>query len=177
MCILFPSSSDVEVVTDVRRLPGSAYVRICDSIKKIIEGINPDIVVVDSLFNPGFDACYSLNCRFVMSTPNTPMVIERFHLPWLKGLWHYPTFVLPTRLPSSHRSLPFRLGSVPEYHSRSHGVISHGCHRSHMEHCKISSDFRTQQVPQRPWPPRRGTYHDNCPCPRSPRHLSRCPRH
>jgi len=92
----------VWVVTDVRRLPGSAYVRICDSIKKIIEGINPDIVVVDSLFNPGFDACYSLNCRFVMSTSNTPMDIERFQLPWLKGFWYYPMFVLPTRLPSSH---------------------------------------------------------------------------
>ena len=92
----------VWVVTDVLRLPGSAYVRICDSIKKIIEGINPDIVVVDSLFNPGFDACYSLNCRFVMSTSNTPMDIERPHLPWLKWLWYYPVFVLPIWLPSSH---------------------------------------------------------------------------
>ena len=45
MCVLFPSSSDVEVVTDVRRLPGSAYVRICDSIKKVIEGINSDIIL------------------------------------------------------------------------------------------------------------------------------------
>ena len=102
MCILFPSSSDVEVVTDVRRMPGSAYVRICDSIKKVIKGINPDIIVVDSLLDAGFDACYSLNCRFVMSTPNTPMVIERPHLPWLKGFWYYPMFVLPTRLSSSH---------------------------------------------------------------------------
>ena len=90
------------VVTDVRRLPGSAYVRICESIKKIIEGINPDIIVVDSLFNAGFDACYSLNRSFVMNSPNTPTDIERFQLPWLKGFWYYPVFVLPTRLSSSH---------------------------------------------------------------------------
>ena len=89
-------------VVDVRRLPGSAYVRICDSIKKVIEGINPDIVVVESLLDAFFDACYSVNCRFVMSTPNTPMDIERPHLPWLKGFWYYPMFVLPARLPSSH---------------------------------------------------------------------------
>jgi len=90
------------VVTDIRRLPGSAYVRICDSIKKIIEGINPDIVVVDTLLNPGFDACYSLNCRFVKSSPNTPTDIEGSHLPWLKGFWYYPVFVLPARFPSFH---------------------------------------------------------------------------
>jgi len=90
----------VWTVADVRRLPGLAYVRICDSIKKIIQGINPDIVVVDRLLNAGFDACYSLNCRFVMSSPNTPLDIERWHLPWLKVFWYYPMFVLPIRLPS-----------------------------------------------------------------------------
>ena len=90
------------VVTDVRRLPVLAYVRICDSIKKIIEGINPDIVVVDRLLGAGFDACYSLNRKFVMSSPNTPMDVERLHLPWLKGLWYYPMFVPPTRFPSFH---------------------------------------------------------------------------
>ena len=89
-------------MTDVRRLPGLAYVRICESIKKIIQGINPDITVVDSLFNAGFDACYSLNRSFVMNSPNTPTDIERFQLPWLKGFWYYPVFVLPTRLSNSH---------------------------------------------------------------------------
>ena len=92
----------VWAVIDVRRLPGLAYVRICESIKKIIQGINPDIIVIDSLFNAGFDACYSLNRRFVMNSPNTPTDIERFQLPWLKGFWYYPVFVLSTRLSNSH---------------------------------------------------------------------------
>ena len=83
------------VVTDVRRPFDLAYMRICDSIKRVIEELNPGIVVVDSLLNAGFDACYSLNRRFVVSSPNTPMDVARAHQPWLKGFWYYPTFVLP----------------------------------------------------------------------------------
>ena len=81
------------VVTDVRRIFDSAYVRLCDSIRRIIEDLNPGIVVIDALLNAGFDACYSLNRRFVISSPNTPMDIARAHQPWLKGFWYYPTFV------------------------------------------------------------------------------------
>ena len=87
------------VVTYVRHLFGLAYVRLCDSIKKIIEGIDPDVVVVDSLLNAGFDACRSLNRKYVMSSPNTPMDLARHLQPWLKGVWYYPMFVLPTRSP------------------------------------------------------------------------------
>ena len=90
------------VVTDMRRLFGSAYVRLCDSIKGIIEELNPDLVVVDSLLNAGFDACHFLNRRFVTSSPNTPMDIARAHQPWLKGVWYYPMFVLPTLSQSFH---------------------------------------------------------------------------
>ena len=70
--------------------------RIYDSIRKVIEEINPCIVVVDILLNAGFDACYSLNRKFVMSSPNTLTDIAKPHLPWLKGYWHYPVCVLPT---------------------------------------------------------------------------------
>jgi len=70
--------------------------RICDSIRKMIEEINPGIVVVDILLNAGLDACYSLNRKFVMSSPNTLTDIAKSHLPWLKGHWYYPVYVLPT---------------------------------------------------------------------------------
>lgn len=69
--------------------------RICDSIKKMIEEINPSIVVVDSLLYPGLDACYSLNRKFVMSSPNAPICLARGHQPWLEGFWYYLMFVLP----------------------------------------------------------------------------------
>lgn len=67
--------------------------RIYDSIKTIITGLNPDVVVVDFLLNAGFDACYSLNREFVLSSPNTILDLTRNEQPWLKGLWKYPMFV------------------------------------------------------------------------------------
>ena len=70
--------------------------RIYDSIRKMIEEINPGIVVVDILLNAAFDACYSLNQKFVLSFPNPPTDILKQHLPWLKGFWYYPVCVLPT---------------------------------------------------------------------------------
>ena len=45
-----------------------AYVWLCDSIKRIIEGVDPDVAIVDCILNAGFDACRSLNRRFVMSS-------------------------------------------------------------------------------------------------------------
>ena len=81
----------------------TAYLQIFDSVKKVIEGLNPSIVVVDSLFNPGLDVCYSLNRRFVLNSPNTLLDVARTHQPWLKGFWYYPLFVRSFKLdPNSH---------------------------------------------------------------------------
>ena len=73
--------------------------RLYGSIRRMIEEIDPGIVVVDALMNAGFDACYSLNRRFVMNSPNTPIAVVRAHQPWLKGFWYYPLFVPPVRSP------------------------------------------------------------------------------
>ena len=88
------------VVTDACHPFGLAYMRLCDSIKRIIEELNPGVVVIDSLMNAGFDACHSLNQKFVVSSPNTPMDLVREHQPWLKGFWYYPLFVPPTCSPN-----------------------------------------------------------------------------
>ena len=52
---------------------------ICDSIKQMIERINPNIIAVDNLLNAGFDVCYSLNWKFVITSPNTPVDLARAH--------------------------------------------------------------------------------------------------
>jgi len=75
-----------------------AYMRIYNGIAKLIEELNPATVVVDSLLNPGIDACYFLKRRFVLNCPNTPMDLARLQQPWLKGLWYYPAFVLLSSL-------------------------------------------------------------------------------
>jgi len=73
---------------------GLAYMRIYDGIAKLIEELDPAIVVVDSLFNPAIDACYSLNRRYVLNSPNTATDVAKLQQPWLKGIWYYPAFVL-----------------------------------------------------------------------------------
>ena len=81
--------------------------RIYDSVVKLIEELDPGIVVVDILFNAGFDACYSLNREFVISNPTAPTEAARQHHPWLKGLWYYPVFVVPSNLPVPNLGLTF----------------------------------------------------------------------
>ena len=101
--------------------------RIYESFKKVIEELNPGVIIVDPMLNPGIDACYSLNREFVISSPNTPLDLARAHQPWLKGFWYYPTFVFPFPFYLSLTSIEVFIswsGSVLEYHSRFHGVIS-----------------------------------------------------
>jgi len=77
-----------------------AYMRIYDSIVKVIEELNPGLVIVDSLLNPGLDACHSLNRKFVLNSPNCPIDVARTQQPWLKGFWYYPMFVFtPNPIP------------------------------------------------------------------------------
>jgi len=69
--------------------------RIYNGVVKLIEELNPSLIIVECLLNPAFDACHSMNRKFVMSSPNTPLDVARGQQPRLKGLWHYPMFVFP----------------------------------------------------------------------------------
>lgn len=69
---------------------GETYMRIYDSVVKVIEELNPALVVVDNLLNAGVDACHSLNQKFVLNSPNCATDVARTHQPWLKGFWRYP---------------------------------------------------------------------------------------
>lgn len=88
---------------------GDAYMRICDSIKKIITGLNPDVVVVDFFLNAGFDACYSLNREFVLSSPNTILDVARGQQPWMGWLWRYPMFGTGIPFPIPWKDLPLNI--------------------------------------------------------------------
>jgi hypothetical protein len=54
-----------------------SYMQIYDGIMKLIEGLDPGIVVVDSLLNTGLNACYSLNRKSVVNNPGTLIDIAR----------------------------------------------------------------------------------------------------
>jgi len=67
--------------------------------------LNPATVVIDSLLNAGFDACYSLNRKFVLNSPNIPTDVVRMQQPWLKGFWYYPAFGSGIAFPVPWRNL------------------------------------------------------------------------
>ena len=131
-----------------------AYMRIYDSIVKVIEELNPGLVIVDSLLNAGLDACHSLNRKFVLNSPNCPIDVARTQQPWLKGFWYYPMFVFTSnsipKLQLSFSSFDqdrYRI-IVPDpmegYPNKHHG---HPC--AHVQDGHISRGFGTRQVPQR----------------------------
>lgn len=64
--------------------------RVYESCKKVIEEIHPDLVIIDAIFSPGLDACFALNQKFMLSSPNAPLDATRGLQPWFKGLWYYP---------------------------------------------------------------------------------------
>lgn len=66
------------------------YVRVVESCKTIIETVNPPIVVVDSVFNPACEACWSLNKRYITSSPTAPLDVARDCQPTWKRWFYYP---------------------------------------------------------------------------------------
>lgn len=66
------------------------YVKVVESCKEIINAVNPPLVIVDSAFNPGCEACWSLNKRYITSSPTAPLDVARECQPIWKLLFYYP---------------------------------------------------------------------------------------
>ena len=61
-----------------------------DSCKDIINAVNPGIIVVDAFFSAAFDACFSLNKRYIVSYPTAPLDVVRFFQPMWETFFYYP---------------------------------------------------------------------------------------
>ncbi len=66
------------------------YIRMYDRIVKIIEQVDPDIIVQDNLNFPGVDACRNLGRNHVILSPNTPKELVGSLQPNMVGFWKYP---------------------------------------------------------------------------------------
>ena len=119
------------------------YIKICDSIKKVIIELDPNVVVVDTLFNPGMDACYTLNRKFVANSPNTPLDMARSNQPWLKGFWYYPMFVhSPNLVPELQPKISFQAwywDIIPDLVDRN-SLEYRCCPWAHLEGCHVTGD-------------------------------------
>ena len=69
---------------------GPEYIDIYESCKKLINHIDPAIVVIDPLFPQGKDACTSLMRKYLILAPVSLKEIVMAVQPRLKRFWKYP---------------------------------------------------------------------------------------
>lgn len=69
---------------------GPQLVEIVSSIVDIINKVNADLVVVDSLMTPALTACCHLGVKFVCLSPNAIKDFAARVQPYAAGLWKYP---------------------------------------------------------------------------------------
>lgn len=62
-------------------------------ISKLIEDVDPAVVVLDTMFSPAIEATRAANRLHAFITPN--MLVDNFpdKQPWLGMLWKYPAYV------------------------------------------------------------------------------------
>lgn len=69
---------------------GPQYMEVYRSCVEIIGKTQPDIIVVDPLFNQAKDACRILGQKYIILSPNT--FKEHVPQPWLANFWKYPQY-------------------------------------------------------------------------------------
>ena len=69
------------------------YLRLVQEVEQIVNSLEADTVVIDTLFLPAVDACRLSGRRYVLSSPNQSLDLVRRYQPRLRGLWHYPACV------------------------------------------------------------------------------------
>jgi hypothetical protein len=69
---------------------GPQMVQLVQSIIAVIESVNSDLVVVDSLMSAGLTACFHLGIRFACLSPNAIKEFAASDQPGAAGLWKFP---------------------------------------------------------------------------------------
>ncbi|RDA90232.1 hypothetical protein CP533_6859 [Ophiocordyceps camponoti-saundersi (nom. inval.)] len=85
---------------------GPQLVRVVNSLIEIIQEVEPDMVVVNSLMMAGLTACYHLQVRFACLSPNSINTFAARSQPWLEIMWKHPA-------PFSGYSYPVPLHLIP----------------------------------------------------------------
>ncbi|KAI0202027.1 hypothetical protein F4808DRAFT_450008 [Astrocystis sublimbata] len=86
---------------------GEEHLAIYEQIGKIIDKVDPALIVLDTLFRPAIDATRDKNRLHAIISPNT--LIENFpaEQPWGKMFWKYPAM-------GSGLPYPLPLSKIPE---------------------------------------------------------------
>lgn len=82
---MYPKLMDLACVWE-----GDEYIRGYQSARKIIEAVDPDVVVVEKMCAQAADACNALGRRFVCLSPVSFKETLVGVQPWGYGLWGWP---------------------------------------------------------------------------------------
>ena len=66
------------------------YLGVVREVEQLINSLEADAVVIDTLFTPAIDACRVAGRRYLLSSPNQTLDLVRFSQPKLRGFWYYP---------------------------------------------------------------------------------------
>ncbi|KAI1735808.1 hypothetical protein F4680DRAFT_434519 [Xylaria scruposa] len=85
---------------------GEDHLNIYEQIKRIIDTVDPAVVVLDTPFRPAIDATRDMNRLHAIVSPNT--LIESFpaEQPWGKMFWKYPALGSGLPYPVPWRNIP-----------------------------------------------------------------------
>jgi len=72
----------------------SDCVEIYESFVRVVDDVQPDIVVVDSLFSPVLTACHHLKLKYIILSPNTLKDFAAAVQPRAAVLWKFPMYVI-----------------------------------------------------------------------------------
>lgn len=77
---------------------GPEHVGIYEEIHRVIESVDPGLVVVDSMFAPAHDAVLQTQVKHVVLAPNSMRDFIFTEQPQGEALWKFPVYVLPLSL-------------------------------------------------------------------------------
>ena len=66
------------------------YLVVVREVEQLINSVDADAVVIDTLFTPAVDACRVAGRRYLLNSPTQTLDSVRFSQPKLRGFWYYP---------------------------------------------------------------------------------------
>ena len=66
------------------------YQCLVQEIEQIINSLDADAVIIDTLFSAAIDACRLSGRRYLLNCPNQTLDLVRMSQPKLRAFWYYP---------------------------------------------------------------------------------------
>ncbi|SPQ23085.1 03f8b00b-9304-4255-8b5f-6a0b5eeade64 [Thermothielavioides terrestris] len=104
---------------------GSEFLKICQSLSRVVDEVQPDIIAVDSLFSPGLTVCRHRRLKYLVFSPNTLKDFSAVSQPWGGVFWKLPAMGSGFPFPVPLRCIPANIIYVlcAIYHSLRNGAV------------------------------------------------------